>query len=194
MDEGGFIIDLKSDEEETYTDTEESDAEETTRVSTSLTGSSVLSKTFYEPLNLVWAKLPSFPWSPGIILSPSTIKSDLQILKLNNVSLPSNELLKSKEFSKNDYLIYFFELKNPWYWIANTKLKQFGGVDDKKFLSLKKSSKYKSKVQSAYKKALEIYNLLKPSEKIEIKMETSNNNRNIFRKKQNFTNRTEFDC
>jgi hypothetical protein len=127
-------------------------------------------------------------------LSPNTIKSDLQILKLNNVSLPSNELLKSKEFSKNDYLIYFFELKTPWYWIANTKLKQFGGVDDKKFLSLKKSSKYKSKVQSAYKKALEIYNLLKPSEKIEIKMETSNNNRNIFRKKQNFTNRTEFDC
>ena len=156
-----------------------------------------MSKTFYEPLNLVWAKLPSYPWCPGVIMSPSSIKSDLQILKLKHVALPSNEMLKSKESSKNDFLVYFFELKSPWCWIANTKLKQFGGVDDRKFLNLKRASKYRNKIQTAYKKALEVYNLLKPNEKIEIKSEAtlSHSHRNIFRKKQNGgTGRTEFDC
>ena len=112
--EDGFVIDLKSDDEESFTDTEESDAEETARISASLTGSSILSKTFFEPLNLVWAKLPSSPWCPGIIMNPNTVKSDLQIIKLKNVTLPSNEMLRLKESSKNDYLVFFFERKNSW--------------------------------------------------------------------------------
>ncbi len=79
-----------------------------------MTGSSIINKNFLEPLNLVWAKLPAYPWCPGIIMNPITIKSDLQIIKLKSVCLPSNDVLKPKESNKNDYLVFLFERKNPW--------------------------------------------------------------------------------
>ena len=47
------------------------------------------------------------------------------------------------------------------------KLKQFG-VNDKECLNFKRFPRYKSKLQAAYKKAAEVFNLLKISEKLEI--------------------------
>ena len=120
----GLIMDLKSDEEESFTDTEESDTEET-QISLSLTGSNVLSKNFLEPLNLVWAKLPSSPWHPAIIMNPNTVKSDLQIIKIKNVNAPPADVLKPKESMKNDYFVFLFEKKNPWYVLINFAIQIF---------------------------------------------------------------------
>ena len=71
------------------------------------------------------------------------------------------------------------------------KLKQFG-VNDKECLNFKRFPRYKSKLQAAYKKAAEVFNLLKISEKLEIKTDVStSSSKHALRKKQQSC---EFDC
>lgn len=110
----GFIT-LQSDTEESLTDTEESDSEQLKAPLPSLTGSLVVNKSFLEPLNIVWAKIPGYQWRPGVIFNPKTIKNDLQLLKMKDVKLPTKEFLsKTRDITSNDHLVCLFRHKKPW--------------------------------------------------------------------------------
>ena len=190
---------LQSDTEESFTDTEESDLDESTTSTTAkkpLVNSTsaplaTTQKSFLEPLNLVWAKIPGFPWLPGIIMNENTLKSDLKLLQIH-ADVPSTEILVAKRQSSHDYLVYLFERKKPWHYVASTKLKQFG-IDDKRYVSVKKTSKYHKKLDVSYKKALNVYNLLNSQQTVTITETTVKQSVGRKASKQNEI-KIEFNC
>jgi hypothetical protein len=97
-----------------------------------------------------------------------------------------------KEKQKKVFVVYFLFVFQR-HWISNTKLKQFG-LNDKDYCNFKKFSKYKKELQIAYKKALDVYNMLKGSEKIEIKNDLGNCKNPRKKLTTSATFNREFDC
>lgn len=105
------MITFRSDSEDSFTDTEESDLEDLPQCPSPNPSPTV--KSFIKPLNVVWAKLPESPWLPGVIIREKHEAQDLAVLNIHAKG-PAKEVIASNERTSNDHLVYVFSSKKVW--------------------------------------------------------------------------------
>ena len=108
---GDAVITFRSDSEDSFTDTEESELEDSPQCPSP--NPSTAAKEFLKPLNVVWVKLPELPWLPGVIIREKHEAHDLAILNLH-AKMPAKEFIANKERTSNDHLVYVFCSKKVW--------------------------------------------------------------------------------
>ncbi|XP_054167400.1 bromodomain-containing protein 1-like [Oppia nitens] len=109
-----------------------------------------------QPNDLVWAKFGNQPWYPAVIVDSNSSVSNSPV---NGTPVPPEEVLALAKDKHNQYLVYFFEHKNSWHWLARHKLEPLGietSTDNQKLNQNQKSIDKKA-LQKAYNKALAFY-------------------------------------